>query len=47
MMALKQTKFNEFLNTIEGITAKTLSFQLKEMEKDGLIEKNVVENNPI
>ena len=47
MMAYKQTKFNELLNTIEGINAKTLSFRLKEMEKDGLVEKNVVEKNPV
>ena len=47
MMAYKQIKFNEFLDTIEGINAKTLSFRLKEMEKDGLVEKNIVEKNPI
>ena len=47
MMAFKQTKFSEFLNSIEGINAKTLSARLREMENDGIIEKEIVQKSPI
>lgn len=41
MMLHDQTRFNEFLETIEGINPKTLSVRLKEMEKNDLITRNV------
>lgn len=43
----KQTRFNEFLNSIEEINPKTLSIRLKEMEKDGLIRRQVYNETPI
>ena len=43
----KQTRFNEFLNSIEEINPKTLSIRLKEMEKDGLIRRQVFAETPI
>ena len=47
MMVFKQTKFNEFLGSIEGINAKTLSIRLREMEIDGLIEKKIIQKTPL
>jgi DNA-binding HxlR family transcriptional regulator len=43
----KQKRFNEFLNSIEDINPKTLSIRLKEMEKDGLIRRQVFNETPI
>ena len=40
----KPTRFNQFLNSIEGNNPKTLSIRLKEMEKMGLIERKVFPN---
>jgi len=42
-----QKRFNEFLNSIEEINPKTLSIRLKEMEKDGLIRRQVFDETPI
>ena len=47
MMYLKQTRFNKLLETIEEINAKTLSSRLKEMEKDGLIERKIYHESPV
>ncbi len=47
MMILKQKRFNEFLDSIEKINPKTLSVRLKEMEKDGLIKREVYIEKPI
>ena len=47
MLTLRQTKFSEFLYTIEGINAKTLSLRLKEMIKEGLIVKEVANKEPL
>jgi len=47
MMLLKQTKFNQFLRSIEGINTKTLSIRLKELEEYGLIERNVSQKRPL
>jgi DNA-binding HxlR family transcriptional regulator len=44
MINEKQTRFNQFINSIEGINPKTLSIRLKEMEKMGLIERKVFPN---
>src|SRR5215469_13654349 len=41
MLNLGQTRFNEFLGSIEGINTKTLSARLKEMQRSGLIERKV------
>ena len=47
MMYLNQTRFNKLLETIEEINAKTLSSRLKEMEKDGLIERKIYHESPV
>jgi DNA-binding HxlR family transcriptional regulator len=47
MMYLSQKRFNEFLNSVEGINPKTLSVRLREMEKDGLIQRKVFPETPI
>ena len=47
MMLLKQTKFNQFLGSVEGINTKTLSIRLKELEEYGLIERNVTQSRPL
>ncbi len=47
-MAMRgQTRFNQFLDSIEGTNPKTLSARLKEMEKDGLITRTVHDETPI
>jgi DNA-binding HxlR family transcriptional regulator len=47
MTLLHHTRFNQFLVSIEGINPKTLSVRLKEMEKSGLIKRNVYHETPI
>ncbi|VFJ14147.1 winged helix-turn-helix transcriptional regulator [Candidatus Nitrosocosmicus franklandus] len=47
MIYNKQTRFNEFLNSIEEINPKTLSIRLKEMERNGLIKRQVYHETPI
>ena len=47
MLILNQHRFNEFIDSIEGINPNTLSARLKEMDKDGLIEKKVFNETPI
>ena len=47
MMMLKQSKFSQFLASIEGINTKTLSIRLKELEEYGLIERNVTQQRPL
>jgi DNA-binding HxlR family transcriptional regulator len=46
MMHRGQTRFNQFLE-IEEINAKVLSARLKEMEKDGLIKREVFHEIPV
>jgi len=47
MTRLNQTRFNEFLDTIEGINPKTLSARLREMGKNGLIERKIYPGTPV
>ena len=44
---LNQSRFNQFLESIEGINPKTLSVRLKEMEKHGIISRKVYDETPI
>lgn len=46
MVHLGHTRFNQFLE-IEGINAKILSARLKEMEKDGLVKREVFSETPV
>lgn len=43
----KQSRFNEFLESIEGINSNTLATRLKEMEKGGLITRKIYHETPI
>jgi DNA-binding HxlR family transcriptional regulator len=47
MIYLNQTRFNKLLDSIEEINAKTLSSRLKDMEKDGLIERKIYHESPV
>jgi len=47
MMMLKQSKFSQFLASIEGINTKTLSIRLKELDEYGLIERKVTQQRPL
>jgi len=47
MMLLKQTKFSQFLGSVEGINTKTLSIRLKELEEFDLIKRNVTQTRPL
>ncbi|MGI0057456.1 MAG: winged helix-turn-helix transcriptional regulator [Nitrosarchaeum sp.] len=44
---LGQSRFNQFLESIEGINPKTLSVRLKEMEKSEIIKRTVYDETPI
>ena len=46
-MLSNQTRFNQFIESIEGINPKTLSTRLKEMEKNGLIRRKIYHETPI
>ena len=46
MVRLGHKRFNQFLE-IENINAKILSARLKEMERDGLVERKVFHETPI
>lgn len=43
----RQTRFNEFLDSIEEINSNTLATRLKEMEKNGLIKRKIYHETPI
>ena len=44
---LGQTRFSQFLESIEGINPKTLSVRLREMEKNNLISRKIYPDTPI
>ncbi|HKG89554.1 MAG TPA: helix-turn-helix domain-containing protein [Nitrososphaeraceae archaeon] len=46
-MMKNQTRFNQFIDSIDGINPKILSARLKEMEKSGLIQRKVYAGTPI
>jgi DNA-binding HxlR family transcriptional regulator len=46
-MQFGQSRFNEFLDSIEGMNPKTLSARLREMEKNGIIERSVFPGTPV
>ena len=46
-MAMRnQTRFNEFLGTIENINSKTLAIRLKELEETKIIQRTVYDEVP-
>ena len=46
MILLKQNRFNQFLNSIEGINTKTLSTRLQQLEEYGLVDRKVIPGKP-
>src|ERR687895_1055956 len=46
-MLSNHTRFNQFLESIEGINQKILSARLKEMEKNGLVTRKVYAEKPL
>jgi DNA-binding HxlR family transcriptional regulator len=46
-MMSNQTRFNQFIDSIQGMNPKTLSTRLKEMEKNGLIHRKIYHERPI
>lgn len=46
MGLLNQSRFNQLLESIEGINPKTLSVRLREMEKAGLITRKIFPEMP-
>ena len=44
---LGQTRFSQFLESIEGINPKTLSIRLREMEKNDLISRKIYPDTPV
>jgi DNA-binding HxlR family transcriptional regulator len=46
MILLKQNRFTQFLDSIEGISTKTLSIRLQQLEEYGLIERRVIPGRP-
>jgi DNA-binding HxlR family transcriptional regulator len=49
IVALKEgnKRFNEMQRTIEGISAKVLSSELKDLEMNGFIKRNVFTTTPV
>jgi DNA-binding HxlR family transcriptional regulator len=41
------TQFNRFIENIEGITPKVLTERLRELEKQGIVERKIVSEYPI
>ena len=46
MILLKQNRFNQFLDSIEGINTKTLAIRLLQLEEYGLVERNLIPGKP-
>ena len=47
MMMNNQTRFNKLIESVQGINPKTLSTRLKEMEKNGLIQRKIYHETPV
>jgi DNA-binding HxlR family transcriptional regulator len=46
MILLKQNRFNQFLNSVEGINTKTLAVRLRQLEEYGLVKRKVIPGKP-
>lgn len=42
-----KTRFNEFLDSVEGINSNTLATRLREMERNGLVTRKIYHEIPI
>jgi DNA-binding HxlR family transcriptional regulator len=47
MFLYKQTKFNQFLESVEGINSKTLSLRLRQLKNSDIIKRQVIPEVPI
>lgn len=47
LLILGFSKFSDFLNHNPGLSSKVLSQRLREMIDEGLIEKNIINDNPV
>lgn len=47
MMLYGKKHFNELLDSVEGVNSKTLSLRIKELERDGLINRHVFDEMPL
>ena len=47
MFLYKQTKFNKFLESVEGINSKTLSLRLRQLKNSDIIKRQVIPEVPI
>lgn len=47
MIVYKQTRFNQFTDTIDGINAKTFTARLRELERNDLIVRKVYPEVPL
>lgn len=47
MVYNKQSHFNEFLRSVEGINPNTLSTRLREMEKSKIIQRKIIHETPV
>lgn len=47
MMLYDKKRFNELLDSVEGVNSKTLSLRLREMEHDGLVKRRVFADRPL
>jgi DNA-binding HxlR family transcriptional regulator len=46
MILLKQNRFNQFLNSIEGVNTKTLTIRLRQLAEYGLVKRKVIPGKP-
>jgi DNA-binding HxlR family transcriptional regulator len=46
MIVFRQTRFNQFMDTIDGINSKTLTARLRELERSGLISRRAYPEVP-
>ncbi|NOS61465.1 MAG: helix-turn-helix transcriptional regulator [Nitrosarchaeum sp.] len=47
MILYNQTRFNQFLESVEGINSRTLSQRLRQLESTGIIKRKVIPETPI
>jgi DNA-binding HxlR family transcriptional regulator len=47
MFLYKQTKFNQFLESVEGINSKSLSLRLHQLKSSDIIKRQVIPEVPI
>ncbi|AFU60254.1 putative transcriptional regulator, HxlR family [Candidatus Nitrososphaera gargensis Ga9.2] len=43
MIVYEQTRFSQFINTIDGINPKTLTARLRELERNGMIGRRCIQ----